>query len=108
MLERGLENESFASFLRMIWSVAGQETRWRRQHGREKSTASPNLRVGLQQFSRVGLVREQYFAKDWNRMLGRIFGRLLAHTRIAVGISENALDDVRCYLVSHPYIISQF
>jgi hypothetical protein len=51
-----LRERDFASFLRMIWSVAGHAKRWRGQNGRQKSNTSPNLRVGLPQFSRVGSV----------------------------------------------------
>jgi type IV secretory pathway TrbD component len=50
ILQLGSKNEHFASFLRTIWTVAGHAKRW---HGREKSKASPNLRVGLPQFSTV-------------------------------------------------------
>ena len=44
-----------------IWSVAGQATRCHPQNGREKFKTLPNLRVGLPQFSRGRLVREQFF-----------------------------------------------
>jgi len=62
------KDEDTALFLIVIWNAAGQETRWRGRTGRQKSKASPNLRVGVPQFSRVGSVRGQYF-EGWNRVL---------------------------------------
>jgi len=44
----------------MIWSVAGQATRWRRQNGTEKFKTLPSLTVGLPQFSMVHSVRGQF------------------------------------------------
>ena len=62
MLQQGLKNEHIASFLKMIWSVAGQAAEWRKPNEREKSKSSPNLKVGLPRFSTLGLVRGQFFA----------------------------------------------
>jgi hypothetical protein len=45
----------------MTWNAAGQVAGCRRQNESEKSKTSPNLRVGLPQFSMLGLLREQYF-----------------------------------------------
>jgi hypothetical protein len=51
------KSEVFALFLIVIWNAAGQAAEWREQTEREKSKSSPNLRVGLPQFSTLGLVR---------------------------------------------------
>ena len=48
-------------FLIVIWNAAGQAAQWRRQNEREKSKSSPNLKVGLPQFSTLGSVRGQFF-----------------------------------------------
>jgi hypothetical protein len=50
-------------FLIVIWNAAGQAAGCRRQNEKEKSKTSPNLRVGLPQFSRLGSLREQYFKR---------------------------------------------
>ena len=66
MLQRASENEHFASFLRMIWIVAGHAGRWLGRNEREKSKPSPNLKVGLPQLSRVGSVPGRFFEGwDW-------------------------------------------
>jgi hypothetical protein len=64
MSQHGLKNAHFASFLRAIWSVAGQAKGLRGLSAREKSKLSPNPRVGLLQLSMVRSVRGQYF-EDW-------------------------------------------
>jgi hypothetical protein len=55
------KSEDSALFLKVIWNAAGQAAGCRRQNEREKSKTSPNLRVGLPKFSRLGSLREQYF-----------------------------------------------
>jgi hypothetical protein len=55
------KSEDPALFLNVIWNAAGQAAGCRGQNEREKSKTSPNLRVGLPQFSTLGLLREQYF-----------------------------------------------
>jgi hypothetical protein len=50
-----------ALFLNMTWNAAGQAAGCRGQNEIEKSKTSPNLRVGLSQFSTLGGVREQNF-----------------------------------------------
>jgi hypothetical protein len=57
------KSEDSASFLNMTWNAAGQAAGGRGQNEKEKSKTSPNLRVGLPQFSTLGSVREQYFRK---------------------------------------------
>jgi hypothetical protein len=54
------KSEDSALFLKVIWNAAGQAAGCRRQNERESKT-SPNLRVGLPQFSMLGSVLEQYF-----------------------------------------------
>jgi hypothetical protein len=61
MSQHGLKNEHFASLLRVICSVAGHAQGWRGQSAREKSKPSPNLTVGLPQFSREPSAWGQYF-----------------------------------------------
>jgi hypothetical protein len=56
-------SEDSALFLIVIWNAASQAAQWRGQNEREKSKTSPNLRVGLPQFSTLGSVRGQYFQK---------------------------------------------
>jgi hypothetical protein len=55
------KSEDSALFLIVIWNAAGQAAEWRRQDEQEKSKSSPNLKVGLPQFSTLGSVRGQYF-----------------------------------------------
>jgi hypothetical protein len=61
MLLRTLKNEHFASFLRMIWIVAGHAGGSRGPNEKEKSKVLPNLKIGLPQLSRASSVQGQYF-----------------------------------------------
>jgi len=51
------KSEDSALFLIVIWNAAGQAAEWRWHNEREKSERSPNLRVGLPQFSTLGSVQ---------------------------------------------------
>jgi len=62
-MSQQLKQRGFCVVLIVIWNAASQAAQWRGQNEREKSKTSPNLRVGLSQFSTLGLVRGQYFQK---------------------------------------------